>query len=213
MAAESSVPRLTVRAVAEMLKMPAYEQSRILHEQKYPKQQPQSFRTPYYQRALSGVREYYRSGNDPVVLSAAQSDLQNIADVTRRSNNLRVLESFGKSLQAKRKLTPVQNKRCSAKVGSLEIRLSADLQALEKDELRIFYFNCRAVAIPDEIATMTIEIAHWVRAHSELSVDLAHIEVVDVSTGRSHRTNKGRSGTIRMLRNNARVIEALWGVV
>jgi hypothetical protein len=31
-----------------------------LYDQKYPKQHPQSFRTPYYQRALSGIRDYYR---------------------------------------------------------------------------------------------------------------------------------------------------------
>jgi hypothetical protein len=55
-----------------MLRLPAYEQSRLLYDQKYPKQQPQSFRTPYYQRALSGIREYYREANDGKILSAAK---------------------------------------------------------------------------------------------------------------------------------------------
>lgn len=209
----SSTPRLTVRALAEMLKMPAYEQSRILHEQKYPKQQPQAFRTPYYQRALSAIREFYRSGNDPSVIVAAQSDLQSIGDATRRTNNLRVLGSLSNSSQANRNLTPVQNKRYSAAMGAVEIRLSPDLQALEKGEMRVVYYNCRAVAIPDELASLTIEIAHWVLGQNQLKVNFSQIEVVDLATGKSHRKHKGRPGTVKALKNNAKVIEALWAVV
>jgi hypothetical protein len=202
-----------VKALAEMLKMPGYEQSRVLHEQKYPKQQPQSFRTPYYQRALSGIREFFRSGNAPNVLVTAQSDLQNIANATRRANNLRVLEKFANSSQVRRRLTPVQNKRYSAKVGSVEIRLSSDLQALEKEELRVIYFNCRNVPIPEETAALTIEIAHWVLVQNEIRLNVGQIEVIDLATGRSHRRNRGRPATVKAIKNNARVIEALWAVV
>jgi hypothetical protein len=213
MALASSTPSLTVKALAEMLRMPGYEQARVLHEQKYPKQQPQSFRTPYYQRALSGIREYFRSGNDPSALVTAQNDLQNIANATRRANNLRVVEKFSNSTQARRKLTPIQNRRYSANVGSVEVRLSPDLQAFERGELRVIYFNCRSVAIPEEIAALTIEIAHWVLAQNQVKLNINQVEVVDLATGRNHRRIRARPTTVKALRNNARVIEALWAVV
>ena len=54
---ESLIPRITVRAFAELLNLPAYEQVRILHDQKYPRRQPQVFRVPFYQPALHGIRE------------------------------------------------------------------------------------------------------------------------------------------------------------
>ena len=40
-------PSLSVRAIGEMIGLPAYQQSRILHDQKHPRQQPQKFRVPY----------------------------------------------------------------------------------------------------------------------------------------------------------------------
>ena len=59
-------PKLTVKAFAELLRLPAYEQLRILEEHKYPRQAPQSYRTPYlrartacYPRVL---RERERAG-------------------------------------------------------------------------------------------------------------------------------------------------------
>jgi hypothetical protein len=210
MAAKTASPRLTVKAFAEMLRMPAYEQSRVLYDQKYPKQQPQSFRTPYYQRTLSAIRDFYRSGNDPKVLNSAQNDLQNIASATRRSNNVRVLENFLKSSQPKRKLEPLPNRRYSATTGAVEVRLSPDLQALDKGERRIIYFNCRVAPITDEIATRIIEIAHWILAQNKLQMDVDHIEVIDLATGTVHKRKKSRPATIKPINNNAKIIETLW---
>jgi hypothetical protein len=47
-----NMPELTVRSFAELVHLPAYEQSRILYEQKYPRQAPQTFKSPYYAVAL-----------------------------------------------------------------------------------------------------------------------------------------------------------------
>ena len=41
------MPRISVRSFAEMLSLPAYEQLRVLYEQKYPKKEPQTFKIPY----------------------------------------------------------------------------------------------------------------------------------------------------------------------
>jgi len=213
MATKPSAPRLTVKALAAMLQMPAYEQSRVLYDQKYPKQQPQSFRTPYYQKTLSGIRDYYRSGGNPHVLRSAQNDLQSIGNETRRANNLRVLENFMKSSQPKRILAPQPNRRYSATIGTVEVRLSPDLQALEKGAARIIYFNCRVAPITDEIAALTIEIASWVLVQNQLQIAVDQIEVVDLATGKVHRRKTVRPATIKAIRNNGRIIEALWSTV
>jgi hypothetical protein len=206
-------PRLTVRALAEMLKMPAYEQLRVLYDQKYPKQEPQSFRTPYYQRSLAGIREYFRSANDPRSIAVAKNDLQNIGNLTRRTNNLRVLDQFSSSTVAKRKLEPLPNARYSAMAGSVEIRLSPDLQALENDRPIFLYFNCRSAEISEEIAGLTVEIAHWVLQQSGVTVDVRQIEVFDLFTGKQHKRKSRRPSTVRAIKNNGRVIEALWATV
>lgn len=202
--------RLTVRSVAEMLQMPAYKQSRILTEQKYPKQQPQSFQVPYYQPALSGIREFYRSGNDPKAISAASNALQSIGNVTRRTNNLRVLQNFANSKHAKRKLTPQSNSKYEATVGKVSIRLSPDLQAIEGGKLHVIYFNTRITAIDDETAAVTTEIAHWVLQQSGVSLAINEVEVLDIANGKRHIRTKARPKTIKLLKANATVIQAIW---
>jgi hypothetical protein len=214
MAQKSTAPHLTVKALAEMLRLPAYEQSRLLHDQKYPKEQPQSFRTPYYQRALTGIREYYRQGSDGKILSVAKNDLQSIGNVARRTNNLRVLDSFTSSSQPKRKLQPLPNKRYVAKTASVEIRLSPDLQALDKDALRVIYLNCKVAPIGDDIASLTIEIAHWVLSQNDVKLDFDQIEVIDLAAaGKIHRRKAGRPSTIKAIESNGKIIEALWSTV
>jgi len=94
------VPALTVRAFAELLSLPAYEYLRILHEQKYPRQQPQVFRTPFYLPALSGIRQYYRSGNDRAALVPARQAIALLGLESRREHNTRVLDQFERSTQS-----------------------------------------------------------------------------------------------------------------
>lgn len=207
------MPKLTVKALAEMLRLPAYEQSRMLYDYKYPRQQPQSFRTPYYQTAISGIRNYFRAGNDPAVLLAAENDAQNIGNETRRKNNIRVLESFRGSAFAARRLTPQPNRRYAASVGNVEVRLSPDLQATENGTLHVLYLNCRNAPIDEETAELIVEIGNWVLEQSGTELGPYQLEVVDLPTGRVHRGKRSRASTIKLLRNNAEVIDTLWASV
>ena len=210
MASTLNSPRLTVKALAEMLRMPAYDQVRVLYDQKYPKQQPQSFRTPYYQAAVTGIREYFRTGNDVRSLTSSRNDLQNIGNLTRRAQNLRVLDKFEKSALVRRTLEPLPNTRYVAKLDSLEIRLSPDIQALEDGELVILYFNCRTAPVPDEIASLTVEIANWVLEQNEVDIKFDHVQVIDLVTGQTHKRKRGRPTTLKALKSNARIIATLW---
>lgn len=207
------MPRLNVKAIAEMLRLPAYNQTRILHEQKYPKQQPQIFRTPYYQPATSAFRKYYSSGNDPKVLLEARTDAQSIAVTARRSQILRVLDAFEHSSFSKRKLTPIANSRLSARIGNTDIRLSADLRAQEGTTERIIYWNCRQVPIDEEVARLTAEIAHWVLAENKHSIRIEQIEIMDLARRKALLFKNRRTATVRLLKQNADIIDALWAAI
>ena len=96
---------LSVRAFAELMRLPGYEQERILHEQKYPRQQPNRFRVPYYNLAKNGIHKYYRSQNN---LNILRSEIQTISakniEPVRRQNNVRVLRSFQGSPESSRQI-------------------------------------------------------------------------------------------------------------
>jgi len=86
-------PFLTVRALAEMMQLPLYEQVRILSEQKYPREAPQRFRIPYYSPGLVAIRNYYRSANDQGVLEEARDQIRlTVKNQARRNHNLRPTE-------------------------------------------------------------------------------------------------------------------------
>lgn len=204
------MPRLTVRALAEMLPLPAYQQARILSEQKYPKQEPQVFRTPYYSPALTGIRSYYRGGRDPSQIQSALGAVQSIALESKRINNRRVLEAFQKHDMRQRKLSLQPNIKVVANAGSVELKLSPDLKAAEGDDVRFFFLNCRAAKLVPEIATLTAEIAHWVLEQNSVKIPISRIEYVDLFTGETYSTSNRRGSTTKAIAQNVKIIETLW---
>lgn len=208
-----SAPRLTVRSAAEMLYLPAHLQERIIHDQKYPKKEPQRFKTPYYQPVINGIRRYYRSGNDLSVLASIRNDLANIHDQARRENNERALASFENSSMVRRRLEPQPNARYSARIGSVELKLSADLQAIERSDLKFMYFNCRNVAVSEQVSNAILEIGYWVLRENGLDVSIDQLEFVDLFDRRITRRSKVRKKTLTTLRDNSRIIEILWNNV
>ncbi len=206
-------PSLTARACAELLRLPAYEQLRILQEQKYPTQTPQLFRTPFYAPALRGIRGYYELGNDAAVLHDARRGLEAIRLDARRRSNARVLDAFEAGAEFSRRLTPLPNPRLAVNVGGLQIRLSLDLVARDADANRRIYYNCRAAAMDAETARTTLEIAHWVIEETGTTLDPTWLEFVDLAGRRRYRGGPRRATTIRRVRQNARVIDALWRTI
>lgn len=204
------MPRITVKAAAELLQLPAYEQMRVLIEQKYPRNQPQVFRAPFYAPALNGIRTFYRSGNDALSLAQARTRATKLTLKQRRDSNLRVINSFEQGLQATRRLTPVSQPKVLAQLGSVNLSLSLDLLAHEGGSARHVYYNFRSAPIDPEIARAAIDIAHWVLEESGIEVPIRQIEYVDFSSSRVFRLTQRRVGTIKKLRANARLIEALW---
>lgn len=210
----TSAPRLSVRAMAEMIGLPAYEQVRILHEQKYPRQQPQTFKVPFYRPALGAIREFYRVGNDPAVFATARNRIQQIRHTARRENNLRVMDEFSASRQARRNLTLKPGRRYTAFLGGVELRLQFELVAEDArgGEKRLFY-NFRHVPIERAVARRTLEIASWVLQNSGVQLQFRALEYVDIGARRVIRATGLTQRTLRQLRQNARIIQTLWPTV
>ena len=204
------MPSLTVKATAEMLKLPAHAQARILVEQKYPKKGTQVFRTPYYKAALNGISSYFRNDNNTSKIALARSKIKNLNPESKRINNNRVLDHFQKSKLAKRKLELITNSRISAEVNTVEFRLSADFRALEDEQIIVLYTNCRAHVLDPEVARLTLEIAHWVMVQQGDNLKLSQFEYFDLFSNVSYVFNKRRIKTIQALEQNAKIIEALW---
>lgn len=204
------MPSLTVRAMAEMLRQPAYAQARILVDQKCPRQEPQVFRTPYYQQALTGIRNFYRSGRNSSQISAALSKIGGLSQETRRLNNERVITSFQKSKIFDRKLSLQKIPRWKSSLGTVEFRLSPDLNVLEGGQSRLLFLNFRNVKLDPEVAKLTSEISHWVLERSGLRIPIGCIEYVDLFTGEIYSVKRRRAATTKAVVESAKIIEALW---
>lgn len=201
-------PRLSARSAAKFLRMPALDQVQLLREQKFPKNEPQVFRQPYYAPALNGVRSFLSSGEAALVDARAQ--IQRIRVPSRRLHSLRVLEQFVRSEHAQRHLVPTANRRYYAHMGLLELRLSADLFALEGDSERIIFFNANAAKQDSATARMTLDLAHWVLARNGIDLASGQLEFIDLFDGTLYRHRKSRGKTVDLLQENVRLIESLW---
>lgn len=204
------MPRITVKAAAELLRLPAYEQMRILIEQKYPRNQPQVFRAPFYSPAIRGIREYYRGSNDPLALSQARASASKLNLKQRRDSNLRVIDAFESGSQSHRRLSPVPQPKFGTNLGAVRISLSLDLLAHENGIARHLFYNCRVAPVDTETARTALEIAHWVLEQEGVTVPARQLEYIDFSSSKVHRISHRRAGTIQKLRANARLIETLW---
>lgn len=204
------MPRLNARAAAEMIKLPAYEQLRVLLEQKYPKQGPQPFRIPYYRPAIAAIRKYYAMENDPAILAQAKNDFQNVGQAVRRAQLLRALQLFETSQGVRRKLEPSKNYQLTANIGDVHIRASADFQAEDRGEHKVLYVNCKQVPLDNDYAQRLLEVAQWIYTENGIDLPLVDFEILDLPSRKFLRFARRRPATIKQLKQNAKVIEALW---
>jgi hypothetical protein len=205
-------PSLSVRAFAELLRLPAVQQVRILNDQKYPNSEPQSFRVPYYQPALKGIRDYYRGGG-VAALDAARAAAMELAPPARREHNLRVIDQFAGGPQAQRTLAPITSPKLSTSVSGVTIRLQFDLVAMEGNVTRYILYNLRNEPVEAEIARSTLEIAHWAMQREDLQVPPQSLEHVEIATGIGRSGRPVRQRTIQNVEQNANLIHTLWPTI
>lgn len=204
-------PRISVRAFAEMVNLPAHAQMRILTEQKYPRQGPQTFKIPFYQPSLHAIRNYYLSGNDPKELTTARQQFKTLNPEPRKNNNLRVLNAFTNGSQAQGTLTPLKQSFLMAEpVTGVELGLKFDIAAKEAGrDVRIFY-NFRNAPLDGQTARLALEIAHWVLNDNSVPVSFSALEYVDLITGHVFKIKRMSKRTTRLMTANAKAIASLW---
>jgi hypothetical protein len=208
---KKSRPRLTVRSAAEMLDATPQEMARLLKAQKDPATGDGKFRTPYYQPAITGMVRYFVDGQP--ALNLARAKFQGFKVPSRRANNERVIDSFQKSPMPARKLSVRPNRRFYAQIGDVQLRLSSDLQANEKGELRVIYFNCRVGAYRPETAQRLLEIACYVLKLNGVEVRPDQLEFHDLFTGIVHRVTSIRQSTLDMLETEVAQVVQLWSEI
>jgi hypothetical protein len=204
------MPRLTVKSMGEMLRLPMQDQVRILREQKYPKRSPSKFKTPYYGPAATSIRKFYSAECDERVLDEASKDILRIALESRRDHNLRIVRQFRDGSQRARPLRLEPNSRVSLVVDDVELRLSPDIRAREKTQPKVVYYNYRAQKLNDLIARNTLEIASWVLDSNGIRFPVEALEYVDLHTGTVHRIGRRNPHTIRQVKRNIEIIGKLW---
>lgn len=207
------MPKLSARALSELIGLPAYEQVRILAEQKYPRRQPQSFRIPYYATALKGIRDYFKAGRTQAALLDAKRRAMRIQPESRRNHNLRVLDLFKDSDQSKRLLSPIPLTNYNTILGSLELTLRFDLVGNERRRVRRILYNTRVAPIGEEIARTTLDVAHWVMEKTGDHTQMQDLQYVDLPTGEVYSWTRRRKTTIRKIRRNVQIIDTLWPTI
>jgi hypothetical protein len=208
------MPSLTVRALAELMALPGYEQYRVLYDQKYPKRQPGVFRAPYYAPALRGIRAYYASGNSLSEIETARQALSSAGNAVRRSHNERVLASFVDSPQSTRSLSPIRNQRVTLSLSDTDLRATFDLVVSDGSTTRRIFYNMRAVPLDEELARTTLEVVHWLLQSSDVRTAIDCLEYVDLANnGVSHSFKRARATTVRRAEQTLKVVEALWPTI
>ena len=95
-------------------------------------------------------------------------------------------------------------------MGTVDFRLSLDLLGDEKGQLRRIYYNFRSTPIEAAVAKAALDIASWVLEEAGFIVPMRQLEYVDFAGGRVVKHGARSAQTIRRLRANARIIEAIW---
>jgi hypothetical protein len=204
------MPSLTIRSFAELLNLPAHAQVKILTEQKYPKKGPQSFKTPYYQQALTGIRGFYKKGGDAEQLTLAKSRIEQFTQESKRDNNLRIINSFVESDLPKRQLQVGSVKHLTFNIQEIALRFSPDLNGNEGGSERYILLHYRSQPLNAELARTTLELVHWGLECGGAPVSTKHLEYVDLFAGTTYSIAKRRVSTIAAAEQNLKIISTLW---
>lgn len=206
------MPTLSTRAYAELMNLPAYEQVRILHEQKYPKADSGTFKMPYYSTALAGIRAYYKNGNNASSVKEALDKAAVLRGPGKRPNNARVLQSFLNGQMAARKLTNIALRAnfYGNPHADVTIRLKFDLEGDESGRRKYIFINCRDVPLNPQVATDTLSIASWIFQENGLVVKQSDIEYYDLKTGSKFSIAKSSVKSVKKMMGNAAIITSLW---
>ena len=166
---------------------------------------------PYYQRAMTTFRHFYKEGIAAVSDGLAKA--QSIGQASRRENNSRAIRSFAASQLTTRKFQLLPKSTFSARVGGVELKLSPDLQVDENGNLKFLYVNCKQGEYSPETAKCLLEIACYIMQHNGEDVTPQQFEFVDLFTKATYTINEVRQSTVDLLLDEAKQVLEIWDEV
>jgi hypothetical protein len=195
--------------------MPMYEQIRILHEQKFPKKVPNIFKIPYYRPALESIKKYYRNNrNQQIINQAIISIPQRIHNSIKADHNIRILTAFRGSPQSRRQLTlKPQNYLHANPHRNVTLRLSFDLEATERNDNVLIFYNFRNVPIDKKIAEDTIQIAYWIILQHRIGISISEIEYVDLKLNKIYCVKRPSARIFRKITQYAQIVNNNWSSI
>lgn len=217
---EPGQPRLTVEAFAELINMPGYNQLRVLNDQKYPKRAPAAIRTPYYQDAMQAIRQFYHNGNNLDIVSGVIIKLQDELEVVKIpqtvakiNRNIAVLQAFRDGPLKDRAIKVQPNRKLTLVMDGVEIRFNPDINGLEGSDPCYFIFNPRTDDASEEMARMTVELAHHLLVRNGVECRVRDVEYVNLMSGQAVRTNTVRKRTLDRAAETASIVKRLWDTI
>lgn len=197
--------------MANLLHWPAERKTNELRRQKYPKDGSPAFRIPYYSCARTGIRRYYRNGNLLSALADARNKAQSLSPESKCDNNKRVLDRFQQNtIQLARTFELQRDRTYIGRISSVELRVSADMRALEAGVPRYIFYHWKAAVLPGRLAEDTLQTAYWALEQNGLGLPLDSLEYVDLFSGKVHKIGARSRYTEQLLRENARTINDVW---
>jgi hypothetical protein len=194
------------------MQMPAYEQVRILTDQKHPKLGAAPYRGSYYAQARAAIRSHYAHQRSPMAIADYQRRIQASNTLPHcKANNLRVLDSFANSPQADRHLVlGPRPESITRPFGNfpIDLRVRFDIEADEDHRQKHIFYNLLVAPIDEEIARMTLELAY--RVLSDDGILMQDLEYVDLVNGKTLRWTRPRKSTLTKAEVNAKWISTVW---
>jgi hypothetical protein len=210
-------PSLTIKSLASMMQKPAFEQVRILTEQKYPKRGAAPHRRPYYSQAHAGIRSHYEHDRSPMAIENQRRRIQTSnVRIDRKEHNLRALQAFVESPQSARILVPgprPKTMRWDLESYKVELRLRFDIEGEEGGRYKHIFYNTCEAPIDEEIARTMLELAYWTLDGKKVPVAMRDLEYVDLASGKMLSWARPRKSTWNKVEANAKVIATLWSTL
>lgn len=207
------MPVLTVRSFAEMINLPMYSQYKILHEQKYPKDESNVFKVPFYKPSIDIIKKYFKYNKDKTIIENwIKTEVERIKPQSKSINNKRVVSKFISSPISTRNLTLInRNYSYTAyPLEKVELKLHFDIEGSENGQPIFIFINFRGTKIDEQIAKDTLSLTYWILEKNGINCKISQLEYIDLAADIVFRVKKQSISTIKKMNNNALVVKTLW---
>jgi hypothetical protein len=208
------MPSVTVKAFAALIHTPLYQQLRILHDHKYPRNAPAAFKIMYYQPALRMIHRFYGSSNDSSKLAASAADINGVGkQAHQRDHNFRAITAFCSGKQFGRAITPHKSPTWEIVRPNFSIRCTPDHYFTENGQTGVAMMDCREQAPDDEFIRTTLELLHIAVNENGLTLPMRCLEYIHLESDQVHSWSAPRKATGRRLDETVSAIARLWETI